>query len=526
MLQNGGFLDDYKKPLGWPRTVTMGPKKASLVMPYYPMAEPITLGSIKGPVFRMLVNPGWHGFLTDQGVPKEITPDLTQDQYYQLKKGDYATITKGDLTVLIKVKPEKKVPVTPLSAQYRGKLLSLWLGGPKERQSLGLGVLGAAVLVSAFVYSLLIKEDDRPKHKMDLEDKYNLAFVHPGHIKNLPEALQVKLDRTNYLQQAMTFYQDLSTHFLGLETFNSEFLYPDSMTLYQRRYDEYESDIKDLLAEDREGVPKETDLAQMVAKIAVPAVVGESFDASLLRLTGKLKSLHKVFHDSLQQRRVATKEFQEDVTYGFEVYRQELGKAQTENVFSGINAFNLIRNEDAMYQEAEALAVKAYVEQKKIHQSREPITPLTKANTSPLGLKSPHPSLTILSDLQFSTNDKLSHLRASIYGTHRKKKVQEPLIGKLNPDLIEKVINRHKFELKLCFELALRRNRALSGAMEWQWRLDSRGKISDLKLLNSSIKDQGMHQCVRKKIASWTFPRPQRGSVQITYPFRFRPNRG
>ena len=80
--------------------------------------------------------------------------------------------------------------------------------------------------------------------------------------------------------------------------------------------------------------------------------------------------------------------------------------------------------------------------------------------------------------------------------------------------------------LQLCFELALRRNQNLKGSMEWQWRLDSRGKISEIELLDSTIQDRRMIRCVRKKIANWKFPRPKRGSVEIKYPFYFAPAKG
>ena len=115
-------------------------------------------------------------------------------------------------------------------------------------------------------------------------------------------------------------------------------------------------------------------------------------------------------------------------------------------------------------------------------------------------------------------------MQPSTFGV-KKEKVKEPLVGELDPKLIEKIVNKNRFELQLCFELALRRNREVSGTMKWQWRLDSRGKISNLTLVSSSITDPVMKNCVRKKIAGWKFPRPRRGSVEITYPFYFKPAR-
>ena len=87
-----------------------------------------------------------------------------------------------------------------------------------------------------------------------------------------------------------------------------------------------------------------------------------------------------------------------------------------------------------------------------------------------------------------SVECKIAHIQASDFDLRKAGMVKEPLQGKLNPDLISRTIQNNRFDLQLCFELALRRNQGTAGVMEWQWRLDSRGKISDIELLQTSIK--------------------------------------
>jgi hypothetical protein len=123
-------------------------------------------------------------------------------------------------------------------------------------------------------------------------------------------------------------------------------------------------------------------------------------------------------------------------------------------------------------------------------------------------------------------NQKLGLIQASIFDPDKPKIVREPLIGTLDPKKIQETVDKYRFELQLCYELALRRNQQLAGSMEWQWHLDSTGEIYDIELLQTTIQDQQMIQCVKQKIASWSWPKPQKGSIQVSFPFYFKPAKG
>ena len=106
------------------------------------------------------------------------------------------------------------------------------------------------------------------------------------------------------------------------------------------------------------------------------------------------------------------------------------------------------------------------------------------------------------------------------------KKVQEPLIGQINQVYIEKAIKKNRFQLNLCYELALRRNQKLRGVMHWVWRVNTLGKVSEISLVKSSLRDRQMINCIRRKVASWHFPRPKKGSIKISHSFEFEPQGG
>jgi hypothetical protein len=131
--------------------------------------------------------------------------------------------------------------------------------------------------------------------------------------------------------------------------------------------------------------------------------------------------------------------------------------------------------------------------------------------------------ITRLSDK--NERSKIGYIEASEYDPTKKEKIKEPLIGEIDPKLIEKTILAKRFELELCYDATLRSARKVAGKMEWRWRINERGNTGDLELVETTIKNQSLVRCIREKIARWNFPRPRRGSVEVTYPFYFKPSK-
>jgi hypothetical protein len=240
-----------------------------------------------------------------------------------------------------------------------------------------------------------------------------------------------------------------------------------------------------------------------------------------LRLEDKLNIWHDNAQLTLSLRKKATQEYRSDRNYDFTQYRQTAPATKLQ-VFKAEPT-----SEETMYKEVERLADFAADHQKRIVKYREPVVPVTVDNSSPLIIAVDSTFLSLIEQGSFRNfNEKISQIQASTFDPDKPKIVREPLIGTLDPKLIEQTITRYRFELQLCYELALRRNQQAVGAMEWQWHLDTQGQVYDIDLVKSSISDPKMIDCVRGKIANWKWPKPQKGSIQISYPFLFRPAKG
>ena len=525
VLQNGEYLSDTVKYFHKKSKVILSSTKGDLVLPFYPLSQDIELANISRKGVKLFLDGTWGGFLTASGKPIDIPIGKRGELIYTLHPGDYATITKNDLKVLIKITPEKKKELTKLDKAYRGKMLDLIFDSRLETQIVFVSFLLAAILFGGFVGGLAIRPDDRPIAKAHLEQDYNIAFVNPSHIKHLPEALQDNLDRSKPVISAMRYYSKMTKIFIGEKTSYSRYIFNNTSDLYDQIYELQQAEIDDLL-DDQEVMEDQLLEKGGTAMVAIPSIQGESFEGSLVRLMDKLGTIHSTLEEALNSRRIMTQTFADDFSYDFEEYRKHSKKKSANSLISQIRLRKLPTNEEAMYRSAEELSQIAAYEQQAIEARIEPRVPLTPQNTAPIGLSPGSNFVSFVPRLDLPSNEKVAQITASAFGSHLKSSIKEPLIGEINPKLIEKVITKYKFELQLCFELALRRNRNLKGSMEFRWRLDSRGKISDLELMNSTIKDRSMNRCVKQKIARWKFPRPRRGSVEVTYPFVFSPARG
>lgn len=525
VLQNGEFLDEATRPYGKRSNIILSSRKGALVLPFYPLSHDIEIAQIDRKGVHVFLDSSWSGFLTAGGQPVEITAAEGEDQVYTLGPGDYGSLNKYDLKVLIKIGPERTEKIVPKNPIYRGKWLDMIVDSKVEGQ-----VIGTATFLSLFIYlcvfgGLWVRPNHSPRSKEELKSKYNLAFVNPNHLRHLPEALQTNLDRSKPIASSIRYYRSMTELFMGYRPKYENLIFKNTSRFYNRIYQDYEYEIDNLVESQLE---RNDDIQQdqTRATIYIPSIKGETFAGSMIRLRGKMSSLHKTFQDSLETRRKTTVDYVNDHSYNYEEYKTKGLKSITASKIGKIRVFKLVTNEEQMYLDAENLAVRAKVEQQKIKQYREPLIPLRPHNTEPIGIKPDTDYVSFSSRFVFHDNQKIQNITASSFGNRNRNQIKEPLIGEINPKLIDAVINRNRFQLQLCFELALRRNRNVNGRMEWTWRLDSRGKLSDLTLNTSTIKDRRMKRCVRQKIARWKWPRPRKGSVEVTYPFVFRPNRG
>lgn len=96
------------------------------------------------------------------------------------------------------------------------------------------------------------------------------------------------------------------------------------------------------------------------------------------------------------------------------------------------------------------------------------------------------------------------------------------LMGGLDRELIRRVVDQHRAQIRYCYERALNRSPGLFGKAQIEWVIDASGAVSSAKVTETTIGDE-VASCLAGRIRSWVFPPPQGGGVVVVrYPFVFR----
>lgn len=526
--QNGVVLSKTSRPFTKHGSIFLtSDPDGELAAPFYALPSSIRILTITKRGVEVDLEPNWEGFTTYEGKVEDINSDRKSAYTHLMKKGDYGSFAYNDLRVLIRIGKERQIRAVQhaTNREYRGSSIDLWFGGLSDLKYLSAGLLAALWFMGGFVLGLLKKPDDRPRDFIDLRNEYTLPFINHKHLRNAPESLQAHYDRLQPIRSAMEFAKNFTDTLLGYDTLKSDKLsnhsiFAESRDNYRKLYRQLDANVGALLTK-RETLEERILGDRRNALVAVPYVLGESFRGSLLRLQDKLNIWHQNSQLTYSLRRETTKDFTGDQRYDFNEYRQT-AEAPKIRLFKPEPT-----DEELMYKEVEQLAAFAENQQKHIVQYREAIVPVTVDNSSPIVIEAGSDFLSLIDHGNFRNfNAKIRQVHASVFDPDKPKVVREPLIGTLDPQLIEQTVAKYRFELQLCYELALRRNQQAVGSMEWQWHLDTQGQVYDIDLVKSSISDPKMIECVRGKIAKWKWPKPQKGSIQISYPFLFRPAKG
>ena len=102
--------------------------------------------------------------------------------------------------------------------------------------------------------------------------------------------------------------------------------------------------------------------------------------------------------------------------------------------------------------------------------------------------------------------------------------IETPTIeGALAADVIKKVINENKNQVRYCYEVELQRNQNLEGRVVVRWVIGATGEVAQALVAESTIKNANVEECLIGKIKKWKFPPPAGGgTVEVKYPFVFK----
>ncbi|MES3037586.1 MAG: AgmX/PglI C-terminal domain-containing protein [Bdellovibrionota bacterium] len=95
--------------------------------------------------------------------------------------------------------------------------------------------------------------------------------------------------------------------------------------------------------------------------------------------------------------------------------------------------------------------------------------------------------------------------------------------GGLDRNEIAAVIRRHESEVRFCYEQGLQTKPKLNGRLSMKFMIGPKGSVTLAQVMNSSLGNIPVENCIRDRLKTWNFPQPQGGvTVKVSYPFILR----
>lgn len=478
----------------------------------------------------LILNPNlpWDGVIDDGSEIHVLNSTKPQRKIISITQATTGTLRLEDMTIMIKVGAKKVIRRSKIvkKSGYAAAPLSLIADFRSEGGALFFGALGSLIICGSIWWSLDNRPTETYEKITDLPQESLSGFLSHSYLSSAPNMIQSGLDRFKFVRSVWSYYTDLSlvlgfaeSSGTGRQIFQSTKDYYGKLRSQQlTQLENSESSQQKKLSESPSRGPV----------ISIPTVRGESLDGRAQRIFDKIAILSES-SDQLVKKRIETAEkFAADVGYKFEE-RKEADK--TQEAFAKISqGFLGVESDDKMQELAakDAAAQAAATQLKKYGKDRL-VFGRRQCCQQPAGMPLTQDGLTWLrAELNKGDGASLSELKASNWVSIDAKRglSGDAKAGQVDPAGVEKTVTAGRYQLKLCYEMALRRNGTSDGAMEWRWIIGSDGRASDLNLVRSSIRDDELVRCVRDKIASWRFPRPEGGAVEVRYPFEFSRDKG
>lgn len=92
----------------------------------------------------------------------------------------------------------------------------------------------------------------------------------------------------------------------------------------------------------------------------------------------------------------------------------------------------------------------------------------------------------------------------------------------LDRDVIDSIVKRRQDRIRLCYERQLNFSPGLAGKVTISFTIGSQGQVIKNTIIEDTMNNSTIDNCINSEVKSWTFPRPAGGAqVNVDYPFVF-----
>ncbi len=117
--------------------------------------------------------------------------------------------------------------------------------------------------------------------------------------------------------------------------------------------------------------------------------------------------------------------------------------------------------------------------------------------------------------------------RLGVKGEHEVSVINEniQILSGLPKDVINAVVQRHRSEIRACYDASLQRNPSLRGKVTVSFTIQPNGIVSSASIKENTLGDPALGQCIISRVKTWIFPKPEAPVVTevAAYPFYLSP---
>ncbi len=518
VLQNGQLISEASRRIGSKKKITLGSSSGNLLhIPFFPLASSIPLFFTGRKKAYLKLDESWQGYIFKAGKLVKLGSRSHKTRMIGIEQGDYGCFFLGDLQIIyrLRAKTLRQSVKNQLSTEYSSRFWDSIFSSKFEVIGAAVGLI-LSLLLSSSILMVVESGTRSPRHFGELSKNFLLPFIYPNHLATSPEALGKNLKASDFLGSVYRFYISYVEMLMGWKETKPELLYPQTIERYHQSHQIYKEKVDQTL-ENQKKIEESLKSKEWTSDLRIPVVIGETAFAKVERSIDKIEKLHDYLEKNIADKKEINESFAKEAGYQFTEYRNIKDEKPALN---NIQIFELLTDEQILYKKSLELAQEAAYLQR--HQTRRSSGMVISQINFPLNSSFANylPPETLSQG-----EEKIDLIAASTYG-QKVEKIKEPVIGKINKELLERVIDQNQYGLQVCYELSLRKNKNTAAKMVWSWVIDSQGQARDLRAESDSGENIALRECVGKKISSWTFPRPDRGSVRVSFPFSFQRNKG
>jgi len=94
--------------------------------------------------------------------------------------------------------------------------------------------------------------------------------------------------------------------------------------------------------------------------------------------------------------------------------------------------------------------------------------------------------------------------------------------GSLSKEEIQRVVEQFMAQIKYCYEKEFQKDPSLEGKLLANWIIAAEGNVNVSKMIQNTMNNQKVENCVLRVINRMVFPKPRGGGiVKVNYPFLF-----